>query len=77
MLSHAEGTGEHGVILLALCAVPLLIEARPCCQALPGGMEWSVVPQLHISRCFFRLSPELGFPAAHQLMLNPRGPFCP
>lgn len=48
ILSCAGGTGEHRVILLALCGVPLLKEGRSFCQALPGDMEWSLVPQHHV-----------------------------
>lgn len=48
MLSHAEGTGEHGVMLLALYVVSPLMEGRPCCQALSGDMEWSQVCQMFL-----------------------------
>lgn len=57
MLSHAKGTGEHRVVLLALCAVSSLIEERPCCQTLPGNMEWSLFPQHHVCQMFLLARP--------------------
>lgn len=36
ILSCAGGTGEHRVILLALCGVPLLKEGRSFCQDFLG-----------------------------------------